>query len=39
LHAYPVKTDTHYIWVNDAPFRHPPQSAGHDPKRTFVPSN
>jgi hypothetical protein len=22
--AYPVKTDTHYIWVNDAPFRHPP---------------
>src|SRR5271166_3506800 len=24
FHAYPVKTDTHYILVNDAPFRHPP---------------
>jgi integrase len=22
--AYPVKTDTHYILVKDAPFRHPP---------------
>jgi hypothetical protein len=24
IHAYPVKTDTHYILVNDEPFRHPP---------------
>jgi hypothetical protein len=26
--TYPVKTDTHYILVNDEPFRHPP-TAGH----------
>jgi hypothetical protein len=28
LHAYPVKTDTRYILVNDEPFRQP-QTAGH----------
>jgi len=27
-HAYPVKTDTHYILVNHEPFRQP-QTAGH----------
>ena len=38
IHAYPLKTDTQYILVNDAPFHHA-QSAGHDPTRSFANRN